>query len=54
MKRAERRAAPKPARIPPGEHRPRLRADLRRLGRPERLPRLAAGRLLYSADEGLS
>ena len=78
FERAERRAAPKPARadretrsafvpsmpaqagmeprhsLPSGERRPRLQADLRRLGRPERLPRLAAGRPAYSSDEGLS
>ena len=40
-------------RLPPGEQRPRLQADLRRLGRPERLPRLAAGRPMYSSGEGL-
>jgi len=38
--------------LPLGERRPRLQADLRRLGRPERLPRLAAGRPTYSSDEG--
>ena len=40
--------------LPSGERRPRLQADLRRLGRPERLPRLAAGRPMYSSDEGSS
>jgi len=52
--RAECRAVPKPARVPLGERRPRLQADLRRLGRPERLTRLAAGRPTYSSDEGQS
>ena len=40
--------------LPLGERRPRLQADLRRLGRPERLPRLAAGRPTYSSDKGLA
>ncbi len=43
---------PKQAAVPLGERGPRLQAALRRLGRPERLPRPAAGRLQYSADEG--
>jgi hypothetical protein len=50
---AERRAAPKPAHIPRGERRPRLQAALR-LGRLERLSRLATGRPTYPSDEGLS
>ena len=76
--RAERRAAPKPARasretrlafvpsesapadseprhsVPPGERGPRLQADLRRLGRPERLSRPATGRPTYPFGEGLT
>ncbi len=52
--RAERRAAPKPARIPSGERGPRLQAALRRLGRAERPSRLATGRPMDPSDEGLS
>jgi len=40
--------------VPSGERGPRLRAALRRLGRPERLARRATGRRTYPFGEGLT